>query len=316
MLDPTRRKWLVVVGTALLVLILAGVVVSRLDRSKTEKVEAKSTLTAQATSQTVTKAELESIAKQSNEAFALMAAELKKTREEQVDLEQDVERQIIRYTASSAPQVITVPGTSPQPTSAPSGPVIVLPGATGQPATPAPVSGSTEPRDPIYIPAPAEGVPVEIVREIIRSRDRSKTTEQTEEKVEEKKEEKAETEVKVEEKKEEKKTEEVKVEEKTEVKVEKKEGPGGGKEVGRVNPLGIGVTSTATPFVSYDFIQKPLVLKLGRVGAGAFVSKPLTGGGIDFGPQINLTPGKSNIGIFGMYGIQSKTPMIGVGIKF
>lgn len=91
---------------------------------------------------------------------------------------------------------------------------------------------------------------------------------------------------------------------------------GGSGDGGRI---GIGVTSAAAPFVSYDLARVSLGPKsfgLGRIGAGLFVTRPLSGGDFDGGPQVNIQPGRRRLFIMGGYQVRRQTPVIGVGVKF
>lgn len=305
-------KWAVPVGVAVLVLVAAGLIFDWLKPggsvTKSEKTVAESRLE-ESTQLNRQLAETARGALTENEALERQLAEQERRL---ANLTSETSREIIRYLPGQT-QTIPIPiptgAATPATPGAPS--VVVVPGA----------------KDPLPPQLLAQGFTpgqvIEIIRETSKSEDRS-VTERGKTETEKSSGEstatsettKLETTKETTEKKEESK-----------VTTEKKEtrranGGGGGR-------LGVGVTSGADPFLSYDLKQfdlGPKPLGLGKLGAGLFVTgdvSGLSGGGsksfgdrLDFGPQLNVQPGKGRLFLMGGYGVRQKKTIIGVGMKW
>jgi hypothetical protein len=189
-------------------------------------------------------------------------------------------------------------------------------GQSGNPAPVIVVPGADASQVPVAVPAQPSRDPIEIITRTIEAIDKSRTSSETMTDTSSK------TEVKVDATE---KTNVVTKEDtrigtststtttaKTETRVEEPKAA----EDGRA--LGAGVTSAGTPFLSYDITQfqlGPKVLGIGKLGAGLFVTKKISGDGqIDGGPQANYSKGRWMI--MGGYQIREKAPIVGVGIKF
>lgn len=306
-LSPHHKRLLIVAVTALvcvLALVTIGYQLAKDDRQKksTETVQVERAHSLYTQEYGVSRDDLKSVVSQMNTALLSMQERVKQAETRQSDVQQNVQREIIRI--PSAP----VPSSDGQPI------VINVPqGASAAPSAPG---------APIVLPASVpQGVPVEIVREIIQSQDKSRTETSTEKQVESASSDVTEERRMVDSRKStesEKVVEDVRKEEVVVKKTEEEKPAAVGGEEQR--KLGVGVLHTGSPFVAYDFQQINLGAgrwSAGRLGLGAFITKDLFGDqGIDGGPQVNLQPGKGNLGFYLTYGIKSKTPFAGVAIKF
>ena len=285
MLPSLSQRLAFWIGAGVAVLILVGLVANALVRppasTRTLKREVSETRveTESSTDRRVLQA-LESLAVQS----AQLEQRVQASERRQADVQTRTVERIERYLPSSA---------TATPSSAP---IVVIP---GQPAAPS------------AAPVPISRDPVEIVTRTIEAIDRSRTESERQAET------KAETSTTVAAAAITQATESTETRTATETRTETEV-----KAVTKVasepeRRIGVGVTSAGQPFASYDLASLqlgPRSFGLGKVGAGLFVTRGTAG--VDGGPQVNVTPGKSRLFIGAGYALKERQSRLMVGVKF